>query len=121
MGSSDRRSSRQHRLQRLNYLKKTLATVGLRIRLRLPEAVTDGLGEIRRDKDNLIQESLLLAQHGNYLRLNQAGKFGGGLGFESNYYVTSKHTYAFVLELLGQIIWLIPEEPEKECAGLDSE
>jgi hypothetical protein len=35
--------------------------------------------------------------------------------------VTSKHTYAFVLELLGQIIWLIPEEPEKECAGLDSE
>src|SRR6185369_636666 len=101
MGSSDRRGSRQHRLQRLNYLKKTLATVSLRIRLRLPEAVANRFSEIRRDKDNFIEESLLLAQHGNYLCLNQARKFRGGLGFESNYYVTSKHTYAFVLELLG--------------------
>jgi hypothetical protein len=66
-----------------------------------PETVTNGFGEIRGDKDNFIQKSLLLAQHGNYCRLNQAGKFRGSLGFESNYDVTSKHTYTFGLELLG--------------------
>src|SRR6185436_169109 len=110
-GGSHCRPSRYYCPQRLNYLGIDLAGVGLRVRLRLPEAVPHGFREIRGDKDNFIQKSLLLAQHRNDFLFHQAGKFRGSLGFESNYYMTSKHIYApVVFKLLGQMIWRIPEE-----------
>jgi len=90
----NRRRSVNNWLEGLHYLGVAGAAVVLCIRLRLPEAVTNGFRKIRRDKSDLIQKSLLLAQHGNYFLLNQAGKFRGSLCFESNYYMTSKHTYA---------------------------
>src|SRR5213082_2253804 len=113
--SSHRRHSIQDCLQRFQDLGITLAAVGLRIRLRRPEAVTNGFGKIGRDKGDFIQEALLLAQHWNYFVLHQSRKFRRSLRFKSNDYMTSKHAYApLVLSYWGQMIWLIPEEPEKE-------
>src|SRR5436190_24384638 len=93
-GGSHRRRSVQDSLQRFHYLGITTAAVGLGIRLRFPEAVTNRFRKIRRDTSNHIKKTLLLAQHRNYFLLNQAGKFRGGLRFESNDYMTRKHTFA---------------------------
>src|ERR1051326_4356963 len=61
IGGADRRRSVQDSLQGFHDLGITLAAVGLRIRLRRPEAVTNGFGKIRRDKGDFIQKTLLLA------------------------------------------------------------
>src|SRR5205807_4534273 len=74
IGSCHRRRSIQDCLQGLQDLGITLAAVGLRIRLRRPEAVTNGFGKIRRDKGDFIQEALLLAQHWNYFVLHEANR-----------------------------------------------
>src|SRR5258705_10576556 len=90
VGSSYRRRYLYDCLETLHDLGITGAVVVLCIRLCLPETVTHGFREIRRDKGNFIQESLLLAEQWNYFPLNQTGKFRGALGLESHQYMTSK-------------------------------
>src|SRR5690349_25127254 len=90
----NRRRSVNNWLEGLHYLGVAGAAVVLRIRLRLPEAVTNGFRQIRRDKSDFIQKSLLLAQHGNYFLLDQARKFRRGFRFELHDYMTCKHNCA---------------------------
>lgn len=89
---SHRRRTVYDSLEGFHYFGITGAVVGLSIILRRPEAGTHDFRKIGRNTSDEILEPFLPAQHGNYFPLNQAGKFGGALRFESNQHMTSKHT-----------------------------